>query len=86
MAKKVRLTFNDGSDPAEIEIRPGLLVQAERRFKGDMPAIEGTLFAAFKGLKPSMPFEQWLDTVDDFEQAEDGAETHPTNEEPSAAT
>ena len=85
MARKVKLTFNDGQPEAEVEIRPGLLVQAERKFKGDMPPIEGVLFAAYKGLKPAMPFEQWLDTVDDFEQSEDGEQARPTVEDQPAA-
>lgn len=80
MARRVKITFSDGQPDAEVEIRAGLLVQAERKYKGNMPPIEGTLFAAFKGIKPSMPFEQWLDTIDEFEEAA-GEDAHPTNEE-----
>lgn len=87
MAGRVHLRFEDGAE-ADVELRMPLMVQTERHFKGDIPAIEGTLWACWKKLAPGMPFEQWMDTVEDMSQTkDDDAEVSaPLVEGPAAAS
>lgn len=47
----------------EVLLRPVALVAAERHFKGNVPPIEGTLFAAHWMLKPGRPFADWLEGI-----------------------
>lgn len=70
MATKVRLTFVDGSD-AVVRLSPRALILSERHFGKDMPAIEGTFYAAWAVLAPGVPFDEWLEQIDDFEESKD---------------
>lgn len=69
MAPKATITFDDGTT-AEVVVKPALLVRAERKFKGNIPPIEGVLYACWLKLQPGVPFEQWMDTVDNLDQSE----------------
>lgn len=82
MAARVHLRF-DGGEEADVELRMPLMVQTERHFKGEIPAIEGTLWACWKKLAPGVPFEQWMDTVEDMKQAEGDEAAVPLVEEPA---
>lgn len=85
MAERVTLQFDDGTT-AEIELRMPLMVQAERHFKGAVPALEGTLWCCWKHLKPGLPFDQWMDTVDDMSKPDGEAVSAPLVEEPEPDT
>lgn len=83
MATVARLTYEDGSTE-DVEVRPILMVKAERKFKGDIPPIEGTLYACWLKLKPGPPFDVWLETVDNFEKLDaEEPEEGPLGGEPS---
>lgn len=68
MAATVTITYEDGRQDA-IRILPLGLVAAERHFKGaNIPAIEGTLYAAWYLLKPGSDFEEWMSTLVDIDE------------------
>lgn len=59
MATTVTVTYEDGRTDS-IPVLPIGLVKAERHFKGELPRVEGTLYAAWAVLKPDVGFEDWL--------------------------
>lgn len=70
MAKRyVRVTFDDGREE-EYRVRPAHMIAAEETLGslGDKP-YKATLYAAYKSANPPMPFEVWVDTVDDLAEA-----------------
>lgn len=71
MASVARITFENG-DVEDVKIKPGDLVMAERHFKGQLPNVEGTLYAAWHRLGRPGTFDKWLDTVDEIDRSEGG--------------
>lgn len=84
MASTITLGFGDGTTE-QVEVRPALLVKVERHFKGDVPPIEGSLYACWLALRPGIPFEQWMDTVDTIDQGQEAA-SGPLDQAPSPAS
>lgn len=73
MATRIVVTFEDGSSE-EVRLTPRAFIEAERKFKGELPAVEGVLYAAwFKLGKPRGHFDTWVDTVDEMSHIEDDA-------------
>jgi hypothetical protein len=61
---RVRISVeHDDGHVDEVVLRPLALVAAERHFKGNVPAIEGTLWAAHYLLKPDKTFADWLEGI-----------------------
>jgi hypothetical protein len=84
MATTVTITYADEHEDA-VELRAIDMVKAERHFKGALPSIEGTLYAAWQRLRPGASFNDWLDDVDrmDVKTEDDG---DPLATGPSPAT
>lgn len=81
----VTIKFDDGTE-AEVDVRMAGMVRAERHFKGEIPPLEGTLWACWAKLKPGVPFDDWLETVESMERPEDveGASGPLDQEQPPA--
>jgi hypothetical protein len=66
VARTIRVRLDD--DRVEVvEVRNSLLVQAERKFKGQMEehSFEVSLWLVWKALAPGVPFDEaWMDTVE----------------------
>lgn len=78
MATNVTITYEDGRTDA-VTLRAGDLVKAERHYKGTLPQIEGTLYAAWRRLRPGPSFDTWLDDVDKMDvQTTDEDPTEPS--------
>lgn len=76
MALILSVTYEDGNSE-DIRIKPAGIVAAERHYGGDMPGIEGTIYAAWftKGMPGGDDgFEAWLNGLAD---ASDHKETSP---------
>lgn len=72
---KVVLTYADGRTE-EIDMRPSIVIAAERHFGAVIPPREGTLWMSWHALgRPQGSFETWLDTVD---SADEVTRTGPT--------
>lgn len=70
MAPVAKITFEDGST-AEVVVKPALMIQVERKFKGQVPPLEGTMYACWLKLRQSgQSFDEWAETVDNLEQEE----------------
>lgn len=78
MATVARITFENG-DVEDIKIKPGDLVMAERHFKGALPNVEGTLYAAWHRLGRPGGFDKWLDTVEEIEKLGEGGDPFPAD-------
>lgn len=57
----------------DVVLKPVALVAAERHFKGNVPAVEGTLYAAHylitkEGRRELPPFADWLDSIEGIEE------------------
>lgn len=73
----VRLNYSDGTTE-DVRLNPKVIVLAERHFKGQLPQVEGTLWAAWQRLgRPAASFDTWLDTIDDV--IETMVEARPTS-------
>ena len=68
----VHLTFTDGSEKSAT-LNPRVLVETERKF-GNIPPIEGTLYAAWLRLGRPGKFDEWLDSVESMDQDEGAAD------------
>ncbi len=77
----IQLTFTDGRSE-EVKLNPRILVEVERRFGGTIPGIEGSLYGAWFRLGRPGVFDEWLDTIEDIEEAP-GDEATPTVPEAS---
>lgn len=81
-AAKVTVEYEDGKTDT-VRLLPIGLVKAERHFKGQLPPVEGSLYAAWVQLKPGPSFDDWLGSLVSIrEQNEDEV---PLPEEPSPA-
>lgn len=70
----VRVLFDDGHDELII-IKPLAAVATERKFKGDVPVMEGTLWAAwYSQKKPMNNFDAWVSKLDAVEEVVVGAD------------
>lgn len=73
MAAKVQLTFADGAE-STVRLSPRALILAERHFgsngANDHP-IEFTFYAAWAVCRPGVDFDEWVDTIEDFEESRD---------------
>lgn len=76
MATVARITFDDGSTE-DVKIKPGDMVRAERHFKGALPQVEGTLYAAWHRLGRPGQFDSWLDTIDGVLNMGEGGDPFP---------
>lgn len=80
---RVTVTYVDGTSEV-VPIRPVGLIAAERRWGGEMPQIEGSMYAAWYTLKAQRPeigdFDDWLATLDSI------AETAPEDPTEAAQT
>lgn len=85
MGTRVSVNFDDGTS-TEVDLRPALMVQAERHFKGAVPPLEGVLWCCWRHLKPGPTFDVWLDTVDNFDRIPDEGGDAPLGGEPSPDT
>lgn len=63
----VVVTYDDGRVD-DVLLRPVALVAAERHFRGTVPPIEGTLWAAHYQLRIGAAFTDWLETVATVEE------------------
>lgn len=81
MALTLSVTYDDGSTEA-IVIRPAGIMAAERKFGGDMPEVEGTMYAAWflKGM-PGGDFDAWVGGLADATTKNEAA--LPLAQEPS---
>lgn len=57
----------------EVILKPVALVAAERHFKGSVPAVEGTLYAAHyiithERRRELPPFADWLESIEGIEE------------------
>lgn len=59
----ITIFYEDGNSD-EVSLNAVDYVKAERHFKGSLPTIEGTLYAAWRKLRPGSKFDEWLNTVD----------------------
>lgn len=82
MATTVTVSY-EGDRTETITVLPIGLVIAERHFKGSLPPVEGTLYAAWACLKPGIGFEQWLGSLTAISEKQDDSD--PLAEEPSPA-
>lgn len=85
MAKKVKLQFVDGTE-AEVPVLPFVQIAAERHFKGlsDEQGLEQTYWMCWFFLKPGIPFDDWIATVEDIAQPKAEADETPLAVGPSA--
>jgi hypothetical protein len=81
-ATKVTVTYEDGTTDS-VSVKPIDLVMAERHFKGSLPPVEGTLFAAWSRLKPGSSFNDWLALLAAIDEQQE--ESVPLAETPSPA-
>ncbi len=51
-------------EPDVVILRPVHLVAAERHYKGNIPGVEGTLWAAWYALRIERTFADWLDDLE----------------------
>jgi hypothetical protein len=83
----ISVTYADGTVEV-IPVRPIGLVATERKFGGEPPNVEGTLYAAWYGLRagnPDLPeFDDWLGTLDGID-AEGAEGVDPTEPESNPA-
>lgn len=79
MATTVTISYEDGHED-QVTLKAVDMVKAERHFKGTLPNIEGTLYAAYQKLRPGTNFDTWLDQVDKMDV--DSDETDPLAEGP----
>lgn len=81
MAVFLDVTYADGNEES-IRIKPRAIVEAERRYGGGLPAIEGTCYAAWvtKG-RPGGDFDAWLDGLDEASDRKE--KTGPLAQAPS---
>jgi hypothetical protein len=60
---------HDNGNIDEVLLRPVSLVAAERHFKGTVPPVEGTLWAAWYTLhQPGGTFADWLEGIERIEE------------------
>ncbi len=64
---QVTISYDDGHVD-EVILRPVALVAAERHFKGAIPGMEGTLWAAHYQLRAAVPFADWLESIEACEE------------------
>lgn len=65
---KVVITYTDNR-VEEIDMRPSVIIAAERHFGAVIPPREGTLWMSWHALgRPQGTFETWLDTVDSADE------------------
>jgi hypothetical protein len=76
----VVFTYRDGGGD-EVEVTPLALVAAERHFKGQIPRVEGTLWAAWFVLGKNGNFDDWLAGLKTIDERED--EVAPFDQAPS---
>lgn len=81
MAVKVTITHEDGHTD-EVRVLPIGLVLAERHFKGDLPRIEGTLYAAWATLKPATKFDEWMASIVNVDETEESVAPLPEGPPP----
>ncbi len=60
---RVSVAYVDGTS-AEVVLRPFALVAAERHFRGSIPGMEGTLYAAWHQLGQPGTFADWLESLE----------------------
>lgn len=82
-APRISLSFTDGR-VEEVTVNPRCLVEVERKYGQTIPAIEGTLYGAWIRLGRPDTFDEWLDTVDNFDGATTAAD--PSLPAPSAGS
>ena len=78
-APTIDLVFDDGRKES-VKLTTRALVEAERKFGGQIPGMEGTLYAAWFKLGRPGKFDDWLDTVEldvDVPEAEPAVPSHP---------
>ncbi len=75
-ANITELIFTDGRVET-VKINARVMVETERNYKNQIPALEGTLWAAWCQLGKPGKFEEWIDTVDDFNRV-NGEATVPS--------
>ena len=63
----VRVEYDDG-EVQECTLKPVALVATERHFKGNPPAMEGTLWAMHYQLRIPEPFGDWLERIAAIEE------------------
>ena len=76
----------DGDRKESVKLTTRALVEAERKFGGNIPGMEGTLYAAWIALgRPTQKFDDWLDQVEIDTDAEAEPDAVPTPKGRSAA-
>jgi hypothetical protein len=69
MATRFTILYRDGSE-AEGWLTPRALLAYERKYSGKPEQrLEGTFFAAYTELRVAAPFEEWVDTIQSYEEA-----------------
>lgn len=78
---RFKVSYQDGRTET-ISSRPVGLVAAERHYKGDVPPFEGTCYAVWFQLHTDVPFDEWLESVEDIEQDEKAVPVPPPEPPP----
>lgn len=83
----VTIVFSDDSTKV-VPMRPVALIAAERAYGGDLPKVEGSLYAAWFTLgKPGDNFNAWVETIDAVQETvEADGPAGPLAQEPSPVT
>lgn len=81
MRRELKVTYEDEREES-FALLPFGVVLAERHFDGNVPSIEGTLYAAWAIHKPTDDFEAWCKSLTYFREVAVG-EAAPLVEEPS---
>lgn len=76
----ITIVYSDGEED-EVELNAVDYVKAERHFKGVLPTVEGTLYAAWRKLRRGGKFDDWLATVDRMDSRDEDED--PLDEGPS---
>jgi len=59
----VTITYVGGLEKT-VTLRPVVLVATERHFAGNIPPVEGTLWATWYSLQVPASFADWLESID----------------------
>lgn len=75
----------EGGARHTIQMKPKLFVMCERKWGkvDNMPDMESMLYAAWVAMCPGIPFDEWIDTVDEIIPPESEEDEDPPAQAPS---
>lgn len=78
MSKTIIVSYVDGRPSEEAHIRPAASVAYERQYNQPIEASATSAYwMAWFSLKPGVPFDDWIDLLDDIDVPDESTATGP---------